>query len=210
MSIFGAAMIVVLWTRSQSATGFWARWGGAVIALAITGLPMAVNLPVFLKFGLSMGSKIPPHWPPYVPDRVAVLKTMIEDDEYLFSDSPGYVAWYADVPCVALPVQRADFETMRATAAGRDAKLAGIVMTPVSAACDRLTDIFTGPWGEWRDLIIRGPMHAFDKDFSPEPAFPYRIVNPLIAVTVGSKESLSLPMVFYSEKERRPKVKETP
>lgn len=210
MSVFGAAMIVVLWSRLQNGAGFWPRWGAAVVALVITGLPMMVNLPVFLKFGLSMGSKMPPHWPPYVPERAAVLGRMVEKDEFLLSDAPGFVAWYADVPCAALPVQRADFDTLRATAAERGAKLAGIVMTPVSARCERLTDIFTGPWAEWRDLIIRGPMHAFDHDFSPEPEFPFRVVNPLIAVPVGTRESLNLPMVFYSEKERRARAPETP
>lgn len=210
MSVFGAAMIVVLWSRLQNGLSFWARWGAAIIALVVSGLPMAVNLPVYLKFGLSMGSKMPPHWPPYLPERAAYLSMMVEDDEYLFSDAPGFVAWYADVPCAALPTQRADFETMRTNIAGRGAKLAGIVMTPVSAACERITDIFTGPYAEWRDLIIRGPMHAFDKDFAPEPNFPFRVLNPLIAIPIGSKESLSLPMVFHAEKERRAKPKEQP
>lgn len=208
MCVFGAAMIVVMWSRVQGGSGFWARWGAACVALAVTGLPMAVNLPVFLKFGLSMRDKIPPHWPPYLPERAAVLHAMVERDEFVFSDAPGYIAWYADVPCVALPVQRGDFDTMRAHAAERGAKLAGIVMTPVSAKCERLTDVFTGPFAEWRDLIIRGPMHAFDKDFVPEPSFTYRYINPLVAIPVGTRESMNLPMVFYAEKERRVKMKE--
>ena len=210
MSVFGAAMIVVLWSRVQVGENFWARWGAAFVALMISSLPMAVNLPVFIKFGLTMGPKIPPHWPPYFPERAAYLNSMIDADEYVFSDAPGYIAWYGDVPCVALPTQRDDFETMKTRASERGAKLAGIIMTPVSAACERISDIFTGPYAEWRDLVIRGPMHAFDKDFSPEPSFLYRVPNPLIMIQIGSKESLSMPMVFYAEKERRPRRKDTP
>lgn len=205
MTVFGSAMIVVLWSRLQKGAGFWARWGAACIALIVTALPMAVNLPVFIKFGLTMGNKIPPHWPPYIPDRAAILRAMIEGDEYVFSDAPGFVAWYGDVPCVALPAKRADFETMKVLAAERGARLAGIIMTPVSSKCESISDLFTGPYGEWRDLVIRGPMHAFDKDFTPDPDFPYRVPNPLVIVAVGSKESLSMPMVFYSDTERRPK-----
>jgi hypothetical protein len=205
MSVFGSAMIVVLWSRLQNGTGFWARWGAACIALILTSLPMAVNLPVFIKFGLTMRDKIPSHWPPYMPDRAALLHTMLESDEFVFSDAPGFVAWYGDVPCVSLPAKRPDFDTIKTLAADRGARVAGFVMTPVSAECERISDIFTGPYGEWRDLVIRGPMHAFDKDFIPEPDFLYRVPNPLVIVQVGSKESLSMPMVFYSEKERRPK-----
>lgn len=204
LSLFGAAMLVVMWSRLHSGHTFWAQWGGPAVALAITALPMLVNLPVYLKFGLTLGSRMQPHWPPFVPERAAVLRELVEPDEYLLSDAPAFVAWYADVPCAALPVQREDFAAFQKAAAERKARLAGFVMTPVSAKCDRFSDVFTGPYAEWRDLIIRGPMLAFEKDFSPSPEFPFKIVHPLIAVPVGSKESLSMPMVFYSDRNRVP------
>lgn len=201
MSTFGAAMLVVLWARFQMPGDFARRWGAPLAALLITALPMAVNLPVLLKFGLTMGSKIPPHWPPFWPERIQALRGLIEENEFLISDSPAFVAWYADVPCVNLPVQRADHETMKARAAEHDAKLAGFVMTPVSARMERITDVFNGPYSEWRDLIVRGPMIAFDKDFSA-PDFAYKFVTPLVADKIGETESLSIPMVFYADKAR--------
>lgn len=204
LNIFGAAMLVVMWSRLQNGHTFWAQWGAPAMALAITALPMLVNLPVYLKFGLTLGSRMQPHWPPFVPERAAVLKVLVEPDEYLLSDAPAFVAWYADVPCAALPVQREDFATFQKAAADRQAKLAGFVMTPVSAKCERFSDVFSGPYAEWRDLIVRGPMLAFEKDFSPSPEFPFKVVHPLIAMPVGSKESLSMPMVFYSDRNRVP------
>ncbi|MFM2167312.1 MAG: hypothetical protein RIS79_1683 [Verrucomicrobiota bacterium] len=204
LSLFGAAMLVVMWSRLHSGHTFWAQWGGPAVALAITALPMLVNLPVYLKFGLTLGSRMQPHWPPYVPERAAVLRELLEPDEYLLSDAPAFVAWYGDVPCAALPAQREDFSGFQKTAAERKARLAGFVMTPVSARCDRFSDIFTGPYAEWRDLIIRGPMLAFEKDFNPSPDFPFKIIHPLIVVPVGSKENLSIPMVFYSNRNRVP------
>lgn len=202
MSTFGAAMLVVLWSRFQMKGDFLARWGGALAALLITALPMAVNFPVLLKFGLTMGGKIPPHWPPFLPERASVLRLLTEKNEYVFSDSPAFVAWYADVPCVNLPVQRADYTAMKAEAEARGAKLAGFVMTPVSAKVERITDVFSGPYSEWRDLIIRGPMLALDKDFLPHPDFAFRTPIPLVGIPIGDKESLSLPLVFYTDKPR--------
>ena len=202
MSTFGAAMLVVLWSRFQVSGEFMARWGAPLAALLITALPMAVNLPVVMKFGLTMGGKIPPHWPPFFPERAAILRQMTDKNEFVFSDAPAFVAWYGDVPCVDLCTQRADYEIMKAKAEGCGAKLAGFVMTPVSAKVERITDIYTGPYAEWRDLIARGPMLAFDRDFMPSPEFPYKIPVPLVGQAVGDKEHLSLPMVFYSDKAR--------
>ena len=91
---------------------------------------------------------------------------------------------------------------MKSKAEARGVKLAGFVMTPVSAKVERITDIYTGPYSEWRDLIVRGPMLAFDRDFSPNPEFPYKNPIPLVGQTVGDKEHLSLPMVFYTDKTR--------
>lgn len=202
MSTFGAAMLVVLWSRFQMPGDFAGRWGAPVAALLITALPMAVNLPVLMKFGLTMGSKIPPHWPPFFPERIQILRVLVEKNEFLISDSPAFVAWYADVPCVNLPVQRADYETMRDKAAERGVKLAGFVMTPISAKVERITDVFTGPYAEWRDLIVRGPMIAFDKDFVPHPDFAYKFLVPLVANQIGERESLSVPLSFYTDKAR--------
>lgn len=202
MGVFGAAMLVILWSRFQMRGDFMARWGGPLAALLITALPMAVNLPVLMKFGLTMGSRIPPHWPPFFPERIHVLRLMLDGNEYLFSDSPAFVAWYADVPCVGLPGQRADYETMKARAEERGAKLAGFIMTPVSAKVTHVSDVYTGPWSEWRDLIMRGPMIAFDKDFMPHPDFAFKFVVPIVGTQVGERDSLSLPMVFYTDKAR--------
>ncbi len=203
MGVFGAAMLVILWSRMMSGSTFWARWGGPLIALLICAIPMSVNLPVFLKFGLTLGSKMPPHWPPYVPERIAVMKQYLDEGEYLYSDAPHFIAWYTNIPCVALPVQREDFAVMKTKADERKAALAGFVMTPVSAQCERFSDVFTGNWGEWRDLIVRGPMLAFDKNFQPDESFPYRVFHPLVVLPVGSNEHLSLPMAFYAEKTRQ-------
>ncbi|WP_395744931.1 hypothetical protein [Prosthecobacter sp.] len=202
MGTFGAAMLVVLWSRFQMSGDFMSRWGAPLAALIITALPMAVNLPVLIKFGLTMGGKIPPHWPPYRPERMPILGLLMEKNEFVISDAPGFVAWYGDVPCVNLCTQRADYELMKSKAEARGVKLAGFVMTPVSAKVEHITDLYTGPYAEWRDLVIRGPMLAFDRDFSPSPEFPFKNPVPLVGQTVGDKEHLSLPMVFYTDKAR--------
>ncbi|MBK8091790.1 MAG: hypothetical protein IPK32_07365 [Verrucomicrobiaceae bacterium] len=209
MCIYGAAMLVILWSRflgPNAGTTFWPQWGGPVIALVLCAIPMYANLPVFLKYGLAKGNSIDPHWPPYVPDRVVILNRYVRPGEYVFTDAPHFIAWYAGVPAVNLPTQREDFATMKKLTDGRNATVGGFVMTPFSARTEYFFDLFSGNYSEWRDLIYRGHMLAFDKNFDPEPSFPYRIIHPLLLMTVGSKESTSLPMVFYAEQARTPKA----
>jgi hypothetical protein len=203
MVICGSAMLAVLWARLQINGGFfWQRFGFAIIAIAISAIPMMATLPGDLKMGLTLRNRIYPYWPPYVPSQVPVLKRLIAADEILFTDAPWFISWYADVPCAWMPVKRADFPTMQAQFSEQKVKVAGFVVTPVSTKMTYLLDAFTGPYSEWPDLIFRGPMLAFEKDFQPYPEFPYRIAFPLMAPIIGAKESRSYQMTFYSDRAR--------
>ena len=105
MAIGGCAMLAVLWARLQISAGFfWQRFGFAVIALAISAIPMMATLPGDLKMGLTMRNRIYPHWPPYVPSQVPVLARLIEPNEIIFTDAPWFLSWYADIPCAWMPV----------------------------------------------------------------------------------------------------------
>jgi hypothetical protein len=206
MTIGGSAMLAVLWARLQISAGyFWERFGFAVITLAISAIPMIARLPGDLKMGLTMRNRIYPHWPPYVPSQVPVLARLIEPNEIIFTDAPWFLAWYADIPSAWIPVKRADFTAMQEQFRKQNLTVAGFVVTPISAKMSYLQDAFTGPYSEWPDLIFRGPLLAFDKDFKPYPEFPYRVAMPLMATSIGARESLSYQMTFYSDRVRSPK-----
>ena len=208
MAIGGCAMLAVLWARLQISAGFfWQRFGFAVIALAISAIPMMATLPGDLKMGLTMRNRIYPHWPPYVPSQVPVLARLIEPNEIIFTDAPWFLSWYADIPCAWMPVKRADFATMQDQFKKQKIMVAGFVVTPISAKLNYLQEAFTGPYSEWPDLIFRGPLLAFDKDFQPYPEFPYKMAMPLMATSIGAKENLSYQMTFYSDRVRNPKEK---
>ncbi len=208
MAIGGSAMLAVLWARLQISAGFfWQRFGFAVIALAISAIPMMATLPGDLKIGLTMRNRIYPHWPPYVPSQVPVLARLIEPNEIIFTDAPWFLSWYADIPCAWMPVKRADFAIMQDQFKKQKIMVAGFVVTPISAKLNYLQEAFTGPYSEWPDLIFRGPLLAFDKDFQPYPEFPYKMAMPLMATSIGAKENLSYQMTFYSDRVRNPKEK---
>jgi hypothetical protein len=203
MSAFGTAMLALLWARLQTGGGhFWATRGYAIIAILVSSLPMLVQLPTHLKLGMTLGGKFIPHWPPYMPQHVTVVNKLLDPGEVVFSDAPWFVSWYADVPAAWMPNKRSDFAAMKSKMEAQGVKVAGVVVTPISARVNYLADAFNGAYREWPDLIFRGPMLAFDKDFRARPDFPYTIAVPLLAIPVGDKESLSFLMTFYTDKPR--------
>jgi len=207
MTIFGSAMLALLWARLQGSQNpsFWARLGFGVVAVGISALPMVSELPAHVKAGLVLRGRIQPHWPPYVPDRVTLLRRMVEPDEVVFADAPWFVAWYSDISAVWLPVKRADFATLSEKIESTGGHVAGIVVTPLSSRVNHLHEAFDGPYREWPDLIFRGPMLALDREFLPHPDFKYKLPIPLVAFTIGAKENLSMQMTFYTDKIRSPK-----
>ncbi|MBV6498811.1 MAG: hypothetical protein CJBNEKGG_01041 [Prosthecobacter sp.] len=204
MTVIGCGMLAVLWSRFRGSmdTSFWARLGFAVLAVASSALPMAAELPSTVKMGLVLRGRIHPQWPPYVPDRVTFVRRLIDPDEVVFSDAPWFVAWYADVPTIWLPVKRSDFTAMTTQVEARGGRVAGIVVTPLSARVNHLHEAFDGPYREWPDLIFRGPMLALDREFIPHPEFKFKVPLPLVAVPVGGKENLSMQMTFYTDRIR--------
>lgn len=203
MTVYGTAMLAVLWARLQpTGNGLWARWGYAFIAVGVSALPLLNLLPAQVKLGLTMRSRIYPHWPPYVPDRISQVNRLIEPNEILFSDAPWFVAWYADTATVWIPVKRDEFTLMKAQAEAKGNPVAGFIVTPLMSKVEYLHEAFTGPYSEWPDLVFRGPMLAFDREFLPRPDFEYKIPLALVAVPLGAKENLSLQMTFYTNRSR--------
>lgn len=203
MTVFGSAMLAVLWSRLYPmASSLWTRWGFAILAVMITALPLLNTVPAQVKLGLTLQNRIYPHWPPYVPDRVSVVRRLVEPDEVLFSDAPWFVAWYADTPTVWIPVKRDDYARMKPLIEAQQNRIAGFIMTPLSSRLEYLHEAFTGPYSEWPDLLFRGPMLALDREFPARADFEFKMPVPLVAVPVGARESLSLHMTFYTDRAR--------
>lgn len=206
LTIYGSAMLAVLWARlfpqAHASSTFWQRLGFACIAVGITSAPMLITLPPQLKLGLTLRSRMFPQWPPYAPDRVQMVRRLLEPGELVFADAPWFVAWYADLPALWIPARREEYTPMKARAEAAQAPVAGFVVTPVSGRTRHMHEVFTGPWREWPDLIFRGMVLAFDREFLPHPDFEYKVPIPLIAIVVGKEENKALPMIFYTDKPR--------
>lgn len=202
MTGFGTAMLAMFWARLNLESGwFWRQHGYAVIAITISAMPMFSKLPTALRVGIAFRGQLA-QWPPYLPDRIARLTKFVSDKEILFSDAPWAVAWYADRPCVWMPVARQQFPLMKAKAESHGVQTAGFVITPISAKVERLTDIFTGSYREWTDIVYRGPMIAFQQEVRSLAEFPYNAIYPLMATPLPETGGLNVMMVYYADRVR--------
>ena len=201
MSGYGLAFLAVLWGRlAHKRKTWWTEHGYAAVALGLSALPMVSSLPPDVTLGLHLKGEFA-HWPPYLPDRIAKLHQITADSEYIFSDAPWAVAWYADRHCVWLPTDKADFSDMRRRLEVFGNPVAGFLMTPLAARGEYLGSVFTGEYKDWAPQIYRGMVMGFGMDILAQQAdFPYLQIYPLAGMPVGDRFIGEL--LFMSDKKR--------
>jgi hypothetical protein len=126
---------------------------------------MAMLLMSDLRMGLFFNEQLL-HWPPYRPDAISQLKPMIKADELTVSDMPWAIAWYADRACMWLPKNRDQFTALRDVAEKQNHHIAGFILTPMSTENDTLSTQASGPFGEWTELLFRGPVASLGYDLA--------------------------------------------
>jgi hypothetical protein len=68
--------------------------------------------------------------------------------------------------------------------------------------------LLNGPWSDWTDMVLRGPMMAFDREMRTWPDFPFSVAVPVVGFSVGEAEGLGLLMAFYTDRVRTPRKPE--
>jgi hypothetical protein len=210
MASFGIAFLAVLWGRlgvHHKRSGWWSRHGLAAAACFVTALPMLTTLPTELTSGLNHKDKFA-HWPPYMPRQIHKVATFTREDEIVFTDMPRAVAWYADRTAVWLPMDRKQFDEMRALAEKGGTKIAGILMTPISLRADTVADVFTGEYHDWARLAFRGIVAGFGTDLMSQVDFPYREFIPLAGRPGNEAGRFVAEMTFMSDRKRWEKLSE--
>ena len=203
MVVFGTAFLALLWSRLSfsNARSWWASWGYVWVAVGVSALPLITGLPQSVRSGLLARGDLA-QWPPFWASRVGSLNRVLNEREVMMADAPAFAAWYTDRVALWLPMKRTDWPPMREVVKAADLKMAGVLVTPVSARVDYVGDVFTGSYAEWPDVVLRGPLIAFDREMKTWPDFPYTVPIPLAAATTGEGEGMALLMVFYTDRFR--------
>ena len=171
---FGMAFILVLWARLEVMVPI-VRYAFFTLIFGVCTLPF-VNL-------LTLGTKSPIQWPPYVPPYIAIMRDWTQPTEIITADMPWAVAWYADRKSLWLPMTVQSFLDMN-DYDRLGGKIAGLYLTPLSGNAALINDIVKGDYKEWAPFILR---NVNIKDF------------PLRAVTAMPLDNQC---IFYSDRDR--------
>ncbi len=205
LTVFGLAGFAVLWARyAPGRGGLWTQHGYAILAIVIGGWPMLMGVYSDLRLGLFFKDQLM-QWPPYRPDTISLLNHMVKEDEFLASDAPWAVAWYADRSCIWLPKNRDQLVRLAELAKTQKHALAGFVITPVASMDNTFISQFSSPYGEWMELIARGPMLPLGPELQKFPAGLWMrdFAHTLPLGAVAMPDGRRVPAVtFFSDRDR--------
>ena len=138
MSAYGIAVVMILWARtsaSREQIGI-IRHGHLVILAVVASVPMLLSLPNTIYQGIS-SERSRSMWPPYHPASLnKSLSAMVQDDQYIFSDQPWAVAWYADRTAIWTPQTSRMIEQVEKMASRASSPIAGFHISPVTLGDD--------------------------------------------------------------------------
>ena len=80
------------------------RGGVLLLSLLITSLPLLLNLPHIVRVGILTAGRGIPAWPPYYPLGLnRDLRTQTAEKDFILTDQPSAVGWYADRKAIGIP-----------------------------------------------------------------------------------------------------------
>lgn len=158
MTGYGLAFISILWNRLDIVTTTpMLRNVHYIIIIIISALPLLISLPQKVRLGMHIRDRGGvPHWPPYFAPALANnLKSVVGEDEIVFSDQPWAVAWYADRMSIWLPPTRKGFEELESNAADLRTPIHGILITPSSHGSADVGQIMA-TYQDFASLVLDG------------------------------------------------------
>ena len=136
-----------------------------MITRALAPYPFAVLLACLpMIFVLLPPRTSPLAYPPYNPPEIQQVASLIQEREWMMSDVPWAVAWYADRKSLWMPVTIKDFETLN-DYNQLHGQLVGLYLTPITGNKSFIQEIVKGEYKDWEPFITRNVSRPALKDF---------------------------------------------
>lgn len=174
-----------------------------LLALLLTSLPLLLSLPQIVRIGILTGSRGIPAWPPYYPPGLNQdLRNQTSEKEFILTDQPAAVGWYANRKAVGLPRMVDQFMVLERILKFHGSKVGGILVTPSSTVNQDIRTV-ASTYGEFTPLVLEGVMLLQTKDRNPVYLFDHsRALSPL-AKRFGASDSRQFiqgaEMIFYKD-----------
>lgn len=165
------------------------RGGVLLLALLITSLPLLLSLPQMVRVGILTASRGIPAWPPYYPPGLnRDLRAQTSEKDFILTDQPSAVGWYADRKAIGLPKMVEQFMVLERILKFHGGKVGSILVTPSSTLNADLRTV-AASYGEFTPLVLEGTVLLQTKDRNPVYLFDHsRALYPL-AQRFGTPDS---------------------
>lgn len=132
---------------------------------------VTVILIQMIPLGINFLQRNPPRfaYPPYFPPVLFIVQDWIDSEEVLAADIPWGTAWYSDRTSLWVPVKKKDFNEIN----DFKYKISVMLLTPESSNRKLLSEIQTGEYRDWANLIKRTDLKDLPLPFfTPLPPNP--------------------------------------
>lgn len=184
------------------------RGGVLLLSLLITSLPLLLSLPQIVKVGILTANRGIPAWPPYYPQGLnQELRNQTEAKDFILTDQPAAVGWYADRKSIGIPKMVHQFMVLERVLNFHGGKVGSILITPSSTLNTKLRSV-ASTYGEFAPLVLEGTVLLQTKDKKAVYLFDHsRALSPL-AQRFGTPDSRQYlqgaDMILYKDLQANP------
>ena len=165
------------------------RGGVLLLSLLITSLPLLLNLPHIVRVGILTAGRGIPAWPPYYPLGLnRDLRTQTAEKDFILTDQPSAVGWYADRKAIGIPKMVEQFMVLERILKFHGGKVGSILVTPSSTSKMNLRTI-SSSYGEFTPLVLEGTVLFQTKDKNPVYIFDHSRALAPLAQRFGTPDS---------------------
>ncbi len=153
---FGMAFILNLIARHSAQVAPVLKGCVLFFCLLITALPLLLSLPQIVKVGILTAERGIPAWPPYYPQGITnEVRNQTKAEDFILTDQPEAIAWYADRKVMDFPKKVTDLQVMERILSFHAAKMGSILVSPKSTL-GRNIDEVQSMYGDFTPLLIEG------------------------------------------------------
>lgn len=160
-----------------------------LLSLLITSLPLLLNLPQMVRVGILTAGRGIPAWPPYYPKGLnRDLRSHTSEKDFILTDQPSAVGWYADRKAMGIPKMVEQFTVLERILKFHSGKVGSILVTPSSSSNMNLSSIISS-YGEFAPLVLEGIVLFQTRDKNPVYLFDHSQALSPLAQRFGTPDS---------------------
>lgn len=142
-----------------------------------------------MRVGILTASRGIPAWPPYYPQGLnRDLRSQTAEKDFILTDQPAAVGWYADRKAIGIPKMVEQFMVLERILKFHGGKVGSILVTPSSTSKMNLRTIASS-YGEFTPLVLEGTVLFQTKDKNPVYLFDHSQALAPLAQRFGTPDS---------------------